>query len=116
MTMMQSDFINDLLHFIGNAPTSFHAVQHISDILREKGFTEILEQDRWDSLEQGSFFVRRNASSMIIFTLNNKGSDSGFRMAGAHTDSPCLKVKPNPQQINHTDLQMGVETYAQSMV
>ena len=116
MAMNKSDYIRDLLHFIGNAPTSFHAVQHISNMLREKGFTEILEQDRWNSHKQGSFFVRRNASSLIIFTLNNKESGSGFRMAGAHTDSPCLKVKPNPQQVNNTFMQLGVETYGGALL
>ena len=116
MTITQSQYIHDLLQFIDKAPTPFHAVQHVSNVLTEKGFTEIREQDSWNSLKQGSYFVRRNASSMIVFTLNNSEPGSGFRMAGAHTDSPCLKVKPNPQQVNHGFMQLGVETYGGALL
>ncbi len=116
MPLARTDYIQDLLQFIGHAPTSFHAVQRLSDLLSENGFTKVREQDRWDSLNQGSFFVRRNASSLILFTLGNREPGSGFRMAGAHTDSPCLKVKPNPWQVNNTFMQLGVETYGGALL
>ena len=116
MSIIQADYIQDLLRFIGNAPTSFHAVHSICELLAKNGFTELLEQEHWNPEPNGAYFVRRNSSSLIIFTLNGQGLESGFRMAGAHTDSPSLKIKPNPRQINHSFLQLGVETYGGSLL
>ena len=59
----------------------------------------------------GRFYITRNDSSIIAFILNQPLSENGFRMVGAHTDSPCLKVKPNPVIINNRYLQLGVEVY-----
>jgi aspartyl aminopeptidase len=111
MALIQTDFIRDLLRFISDAPTSFHTVHNICQILTSNGFTELPEQDHWDIKSDGTYFVRRNSSSLILLTLNGQGLESGLRMAGAHTDSPSLKIKPNPGQTNHSYLQLGVETY-----
>jgi aspartyl aminopeptidase len=82
-------------------------------ILRENGFKALNESDEWavKNEKAGRYYVTRNDSSIIAFTLNQPLPEKGFRMVGAHTDSPCLKVKPNPEIINNRYLQLGVEVY-----
>jgi len=110
--MEQTNFTNSLLDFIKNAPTPFHAVANMQKILQQSGFVELKEADHWDLLPGQNYYVTRNASSIVAFRA---GTDdvirSGVRMVGAHTDSPCLKVKPNPERNQKGYWQLGVEVY-----
>jgi len=116
-SMDQTAFINDLLSFIHSSPTAFHAAHNSTALLRKNGFTEIPEQDNWGNLSAGKYYICRNGSSLIAFILTGEPPDqSGMRMAGAHTDSPALKVKPKPAQVNHSLLQLGVETYGGALL
>lgn len=117
MEKIQADYIRDVLRFIADAPTSFHAVHSLCRLLEANSFIELMEQEPWDIKPGNSYFVRRNGSSLIIFTYSEQEAMlSGLRMAGAHTDSPGLKLKPNPVHLNHSYLQLGVETYGGSML
>ena len=113
--MATKDIIPDLLEFINGSPTSFHAVEQGAESLRQEGFSELEEHDPW-TLEPGSYFVRRNRSSLIAFTLGTNWQDKPFRMAGAHTDSPCLKIKPQPLLNRESFIQLGVETYGGALL
>lgn len=106
-----ADYNDNLLTFLNDSPTPFHAVKNMSQALLENGFTPLHEEDAWN-LTTGKYFVTRNRSSIIAFVLGNRElSDTGVRLVGAHTDSPCLKVKPIPEKLNHGYLQLGVEVY-----
>ena len=113
--MQDVDFVNGLLDFITKSPTPFHAVRTMTDILDANGYTCLNEKDQWGL--QGKqpagerYYVTRNDSSIIAFQINQALLDNGIMMVGAHTDSPCLKVKPNPEIINNNYLQLGVEVY-----
>jgi aspartyl aminopeptidase len=73
------------------------------------GFEQLDERADWQLQPGGRYLVTRNGSSMIAFTLGNL--EQGLRLVGAHTDSPCLRVKPQPE-INQQGLwQLGVEVY-----
>lgn len=113
--MQNEDFVNGLMAFIANSPTPFHAVSTMVDILELHGFKRLQETDEWclqDKEPAGErFYVTRNDSSIIAFQLNQSLVENGICMVGAHTDSPCLKVKPNPEIINNKYLQLGVEVY-----
>ena len=110
--MQDSEFIEGLLSFIQASPTPFHAVEQMAMILDDNGFKRLNESDAWGLEEKnGKFFVTRNDSSIIAFTLGNDPVEHGFRMVGAHTDSPCLKVKPNPEITKNGYFQLGVEVY-----
>ena len=113
--MQDVAFVNGLIDFIKNSPTPFHAVKTMVAILEEHGFKQLEETEQW-SLQNKSgkderYYVTRNDSSIVAFNLNQPPVERGFRMVGAHTDSPCLKVKPNPEIINNNYLQLGVEVY-----
>lgn len=109
--MKKEDLNRDLMAFIAASPTPFHAVAQMSLRLTDAGFTCLAEVDNWD-LKPGRYFVTRNDSSIIAFILGSQDPlQTGIRMVGAHTDSPCLKVKPRPEKTGHTYLQLGVEVY-----
>lgn len=118
--MQDVDFINGLTEFIKKSPTPYHAVDLMSAIFERNGFRKLEEAEQW-SLQglQASgerFYVTRNDSSVIAFELNQPLAETGIRMVGAHTDSPCLKVKPNPEIVNNHYLQLGVEVYGGALL
>ncbi|OIO70139.1 MAG: M18 family aminopeptidase [Zetaproteobacteria bacterium CG1_02_53_45] len=110
--MQNEEFVNGLLDFIKRSPTPFHAVQTMVEKLEAAGFKRLTEKEQWSVKDgQGRHFVTRNDSSIIAFALNQPLVEHGIHMVGAHTDSPCLKVKPNPEKIDNQYLQLGVEVY-----
>ena len=113
--MQDVEFVNGLLDFISKSPTPFHAVKTMTGILEENGFKRLDEKQQWGlqgkSPAGERYYVTRNDSSIIAFQLNQPLLENGLKMVGAHTDSPCLKVKPNPEIINNHYLQLGVEVY-----
>ena len=117
--MQDVEFINGLIDFIKNSPTPFHAVEIMAQILERHGFKQLDEADQWsinNGQQDGRYYVTRNDSSIIAFQLNQSLVENGIRMVGAHTDSPCLKVKPNPEIINNNYLQLGVEVYGGALL
>ena len=115
--MEESNFIEGLLDFIKNSPTPFHAVDHINETLGTAGFERLYESDNWELRAGGSYYVIRNDSSLIAFTMGAAPAvDTGIRIVGAHTDSPCLKVKPQPEIFKDSYLQLGVEVYGGALL
>ena len=115
--MPQAAYLEDLFTFINHSPTPFHAVVNSAAILSAQGFQRLHESDSWQQLGPGSYFVIRNDTSLIAFTLIDRPhTGRHLRMAGAHTDSPGLKIKPNPIQLRHTCLQLGVEVYGGALL
>ncbi|MBT5032564.1 MAG: M18 family aminopeptidase [Proteobacteria bacterium] len=98
--------INELLLFLDDSPTPFHATNNLAALLEAAGFTHWSgEQD------DGRYYETRNDSSIIAWQSAARAPNQGFRMVGAHTDSPCLHVKPNGVIKKHGYLQLGVEVY-----
>ncbi len=102
----------DLLSFIDSCPTPFHAVDESKKRLVSKGFKELSETEPWDISLGGRYFTTRNSSSIIAFKIGKAAPQiSGFKIIGAHTDSPNLKLKPNSVYEKSGYLQLGVEVY-----
>lgn len=101
-----------LFDFLTQSPTPFHATQNLASALTAAGFTELDERAVWQLEPAGQYFVRRNDSSIIAFRLGQRPlTEQGLRVIGAHTDSPCLKVKPQPEINSQGYWQLGVEVY-----
>ena len=111
-TAMQKKALNQgLLNYLQQSPTPFHATTNLASILSDDGFTELDEAKTW-KVKPGKYFVTRNQSSIVAFVMGKRNpAESGIRMSGAHTDSPCLKVKPRPETYRQGYLQLGVEVY-----
>ena len=115
--MDQDKYISQLLKFLADSPTAFHAVQNTCQLLEKNNFKELHENEVWDVNIPGSYFIRRNSSSLIAVNLTDTNRiKSGIRMAGAHTDSPALKIKPNAENINNGLIQLGVEVYGGALL
>jgi aspartyl aminopeptidase len=101
-----------LLAFIDASPTPYHAVLNVAEQLREDGFVELLEADAWTLKPGDRRYVVREASTIVAFVVGQKSpAEAGFRIIGAHTDSPNLRVKPQPSALTKGYLQLGVEIY-----
>jgi len=114
--MQDTEYTEGLLKFIQASPTPFHAVAAMREILDAEGFQQLNESDAWSTVNPGRYYVTRNDSSIIVFSLASDLVENGFRMVGAHTDSPCLKVKPNPEIVNKSYFQLGVEVYGGALL
>ena len=116
MKYTPSDFNQGLCQFLDASPTPYHAVASLQTLLEDKGFEQLHEADSWGQLNAGHYFVIREAS-IIAFTLTGDDlSNTGIRMVGAHTDSPCLKVKPKPEKVQQSLFQLGVEVYGGALL
>ncbi|MDY3917893.1 MAG: M18 family aminopeptidase [Candidatus Limivivens sp.] len=101
----------DLLTFLKNSPTCFHAVQTMKDHLLNQGFTEIREDEKWNLIPGGNYVVTRNDSSLIAFSIPSSGI-CGFRILASHSDSPAFKIKENPEiAVENQYVKLNVERY-----
>lgn len=104
----------DFLSFISCCPTPFHVVNNSANLLKEAGFTQLYERDSWIGKLQpgGKYFYHRNQSTIVAFTVGAQyKAGNEFKVIGAHTDSPVLKVKPVSNKTAHGYIQVGVECY-----
>lgn len=107
---MALDHINDLAAFVSASPSSFHAAAEVARRLDAAGFTEQPEDARF-ALEPGGGYVLRDGAIVAWHVPSGADADSGFRIVGAHTDSPSLKLKPQPTASAHGWQQAAVEVY-----
>jgi aspartyl aminopeptidase len=115
--MNQDQFNDQLLGFLGTATTPFHAVREMASRLEAGGFTRLREDEPWTLSPGGRHYVTRNGSSLVAFILGERsGPPEGIRMVGAHTDSPCLVVKPIPEKVSNGYFQLGVEVYGGALL
>ncbi|ARU31595.1 M18 family aminopeptidase [Sulfuriferula sp. AH1] len=102
----------DLLNFIDASPSPWHAVQSVVQRLLAQGYSELKETERWNLMQGGRYFVVRGGASVIAFRLGQRSlAETGFRMIGAHTDSPGLRLKTHTAQASDGVVRLGVEVY-----
>lgn len=104
--------VQSLLDFIDASPSPWHVAASLEDKLQNCGFEKLDETAPWRLQSGGRFYVVRDGSSMIAFVLGNKPlAERGFKIVGAHTDSPGLRIKPNAAQNVNGIVRLGVEIY-----
>ncbi|MEH6586441.1 MAG: M18 family aminopeptidase [Halioglobus sp.] len=113
----QEQFNRELCEFLAVATTPFHAVTQMVRQLQGSGFVQLAEDTHWQLESGGRYFVTRNGSSIVAFGIGSEaGPAEGLRMVGAHTDSPCLMVKPTPERTSQGYFQLGVEVYGGALL
>ena len=112
-----NQFNKNLRAFLDASPTPFHAVEEMRLRLNDAGFSALDERGEWQ-LEQGEgYYVIRNGSTIVAFRCGKTPvHECGWRMVGAHTDSPNLKVKPSPELHRQGYFQLGVEVYGGALL
>ena len=106
--------IGDLLAYLDASPSPWHAVASSARRLDAAGFEQVNEASPWDEVAKG--YVIRGAS--IVAWNQPAGADaaSPFRIVGAHTDSPGLRIKPNPDTGMLGWKQLAVEVYGSALL
>lgn len=103
---------NQLLSFIKNATSPFHVVEQSADILMQSGFTELSFHETWELEKGGTYFTKVYGTTLFAFTISKTlDASPSFRIASAHTDHPCLHIKPNPDYKEKDYLRINVELY-----
>ncbi|MCQ2510520.1 MAG: M18 family aminopeptidase [Lachnospiraceae bacterium] len=92
--MDQYDTSTALLDFIDRSPSVFHAIDNLKTELDAAGFQELKENGQWVLQHGKGYYVTRNDSSLLAFTIPERELKF-MHLTAAHSDSPCFKVKPN---------------------
>jgi aspartyl aminopeptidase len=106
----------DLLAFLRDSPTPFHAVTSAVARLGAAGFRSLTEADDWSALPPGRYVLSHGGSSLVAFVVPERKRIGGYRIVGAHTDSPNLRLKPTPEYKKEGYAQLGVEVYGGALV
>ena len=115
--MNKDAFNQELCDFLARATTPFHAVREMARRLNAAGFTRLNEETGWAVTPGGRYYLTRNDSSIIAFVAGLEDSVAqGVRIVGAHTDSPCLMLKPSPEVQRSGYLQLGVQVYGGALL
>jgi aspartyl aminopeptidase len=111
--MTEKQSVQHLLTFIDASPSPWHAVAAIETALKAFQFVRLDEASKWSFQSGGRYYVVRDDSSMVFFVLGHKALvESGFKIVGAHTDSPGFRIRPNAATVNAGGIaRLGVEIY-----
>jgi len=109
---MEGKITSRLINFIEKSPTAYHAVNTIKEQLLDNGYEELLESENWSLNLGGNYFVTRGESSIIAFKIGENLEDYAFNIVATHSDSPMLKIKPNPEMtVGEHYVKLNVEGY-----
>ncbi|MBI5429218.1 MAG: M18 family aminopeptidase [Nitrosomonadales bacterium] len=103
---------HELIDFIDASPSPWHAVASAEARLRAQGYIRLEEGDRWQLAADGRYYIVRGGASLIAFVLGSQPlAETGFRIVGAHTDSPGLRLKPKAASGSDGLARLAVEVY-----
>jgi len=109
--MDTSQITEELLFFIEKSPTAFQAVETMKEELEANGFARLYENEKWQIHAGGSYYVTRNDSALIAFTVP-EGESQGIHIMASHSDSPSFKIKENPEMETEGHyIRLNVEGY-----
>jgi len=111
--MTKKELAQHLVDFIYKSPSAFHAVENTANALNNVGYNELDFEETWELQAGGQYYVKYNQSAIFAFQIGTSApSQTGYKIIAAHTDSPTLKIKPNPEIYpNRKDISLNVETY-----
>ncbi|KAL9612721.1 MAG: hypothetical protein Q9167_002712 [Letrouitia subvulpina] len=115
-TVDVESYTSPFLDFITNNPTVFHAVDYVASRLKQHGFQKLSEREPWTGKlsREGKYFVERNGSSLIAFTVGSAYEPgNGAAIIASHIDALTVRLKPIPTLPNKAGyVQLGVAPYA----
>ncbi|MGZ4967903.1 MAG: M18 family aminopeptidase [Methylobacter sp.] len=111
---MSKELVQNLLDFIDASPSPWHVIKTIEAQLATQApsWQRLDETAKWTLQPGGRYYVVRDDSSIVLFIQGQKPlAETGFKIIGAHTDSPGLRIKPNAATAMDGLLRLGVEIY-----
>lgn len=111
--LMEKDFAKELIKFIDNSPSSFHATKNVADYLDRQGFERISLKDSWSLQQGGKYYTVKNSSALVAFIVGQGPIEEyGYGIIGAHTDSPTFRIKPKSEIVDKDGfLRLNTEVY-----
>lgn len=106
--MTPQTFNETLFPFLDASPTPYHVVGNMQRSLEAAGFTALDETQPWQLTPGTRYYVIRNGS---LIAFNYPDDTVAYTMIGAHTDSPTLRLKPDPVIRQSDCITLGVEPY-----
>ncbi len=106
---------DDLMSFLRASPSPYHAVGNAAQRLEKAGFRQVEETAAWDG-EAGGRYVLRGGAIIAWYVPEGASPSTPYRIVGAHTDSPNLRVKPIPDTGAHGWRQIAVEIYGGALL
>ena len=113
----EEERVKRCIQFLDASPEPFHVVSTAESMLQAAGFKPLKEDSLWRKTgaikRGGKYYFTRNGSSMLAFVVGSKWNEdqSAFKIIGAHTDSPNLKLKPRSKRSGSGVIQLNVECY-----
>ena len=108
---MNTKTAKKLLKFIQKSPTAFQAVEEMKKHLEKEDYKELKEEEHWKIIPGGNYYVTRNNSALIAFSIPKKPVWK-FHIMASHSDSPALKIKENPEiEVEKAYIKLNVERY-----
>jgi aspartyl aminopeptidase len=101
----------DLIKFIDNSPSAYHAIANIVEELKSNNFVELQESNSFIIERNKNYFTTRNGTSVIAFKVGDVKDDFSFNICASHSDSPSFKVKPTSKLANGNYSKLSVEGY-----
>ncbi|MDE6175431.1 MAG: M18 family aminopeptidase, partial [Duncaniella sp.] len=102
----------NLMEFLNESPVNFLAVKTVRRHLDENGFKQLDPAASWELEPGGKYYLVKNSSAIFAFTVTTGGPAAGFRIISAHSDSPCLRIKPNAEMLSEGGVvRLNVEVY-----
>lgn len=109
---MYTEISKDLFNFLEKSPSCYHAVDTIKEELDENGFIELLECNKWNIELGKKYYVTRNSSSIIAFTVGEELENYSFNIVASHSDSPAFKIKENHEiEADNHYIKLNTEKY-----
>lgn len=101
------EYTSELMRWLDGGRSPYHTVEMAAAYLAENGFTALKSAEPF-ALERGGHYYIENGSFLAAFTVGGKNV---FRIAAAHTDWPCMRIKPNPESVSGGCCRLSVEPY-----
>ncbi|KOG86464.1 aminopeptidase 2, partial [Streptomyces varsoviensis] len=115
---------DDMMSFLAASPSPYHAVANAAARLEKAGFRQVSETESWtapagaDGTDEtaGGRYVLRGGAIIAWYVPRGATPATPYRIIGAHTDSPNLRVKPLPDTGAHGWRQVAVEVYGGALL
>ena len=110
---MKKELAKELIEFINESPTAYHGAHTVKSMLDKVGYKEVKENEKWNLTSGGKYYFMKNGSAIIAFQIGSEEIENGgFKLIGAHTDSPTFKIKPNAEmKVENKYVKLNTEVY-----
>jgi len=109
--MGHNEAAEQLIKTINKCVSPFHVVKHSMEVLKDAGFCLLDLNEQWKLKQGGKYYINIYDSSIVAFTVGKMDKGGKIRIATAHNDFPCLRIKPQCEIKESGYLKLNVEMY-----